>query len=145
MWDCRVIQQFQFLMFILFIIYFWLCWILVAAHGFLQLWCLGFSLQRWEHRLQGTWASGIAAPRLQSTGSVFVEHEFSCSAACGIFPDQESNLSPALAGGFLTTGPSGKSQQFYFLRILHTVPHSSYTGLHSHKQCWSVPFPPLPC
>ena len=30
--------------------------------------------------------------------------------ACGIFPDQGSNpCSPALAGGFLATGPPGKS------------------------------------
>ena len=34
-------------------------------------------------------------------------HRLSCSAACGIFPDQ--GLSPsALADGFLTTGPQGK-------------------------------------
>ena len=35
----------------------------------------------------------------------------SCSAACGIFPDQGSNpfVSPALAGVFLTTVPPGKS------------------------------------
>ena len=35
-------------------------------------------------------------------------HGLSCSAACGIFPDQGSN--PALADGFLTTGPPGKSK-----------------------------------
>ena len=38
-------------------------------------------------------------------------HGLSCSAACGIFPDQGSNpVSPALAGGFLTTVPPGKPQ-----------------------------------
>ena len=35
----------------------------------------------------------------------------SCSAACGIFPDQGSNLCP-LAGGFLTTVPPGKPPIF---------------------------------
>ena len=38
-------------------------------------------------------------------------HGLSCSVACGIFPDQGSRepISPALAGGFLTTEPLGKS------------------------------------
>ena len=33
----------------------------------------------------------MAAPELQSTGSVAVAHGISCSTACGIFPDQRSN------------------------------------------------------
>ena len=38
-----------------------------------------------------------------------VVHGLSCSAARGILPDQGSNpWSPALAGGFFTTGPPGK-------------------------------------
>ena len=76
-----------------------------------------------EHRLQGVWASVVAAgarggcgrcarwlrqvlsvvaaPGLQSTGSIVVAHGLSRSVACGIFPDQGSNL--ALTGGFFTT------------------------------------------
>ena len=45
-----------------------------------------------EHRLQGIQVSVAAAPELYSTGSVVVVHRFSCPAACGIFPDQGSNL-----------------------------------------------------
>ena len=44
-----------------------------------------------EQRLQDTQASVVTAPGHQSTGSVAVAHGFSCSAARGIFPDQESN------------------------------------------------------
>ena len=36
-------------------------------------------------------ASVIAAPGLQSTGSVVVVHGLSCSVACGIVPDQGAN------------------------------------------------------
>ena len=36
--------------------------------------------------------SGVAAPTLQSMGSAAVAHGLSCSVACGIFPDQGSNL-----------------------------------------------------
>ena len=40
---------------------------------------------------------------------------FSGSVVCGIFLDQELNLSPELAGRFLTTGPQGKSLLFFLL------------------------------
>ena len=54
-------------------------------------------------------ASIVAAWGLWSTGSVVVAHGLSCSVACGIFPDQGSNLlSLALVGGFFTTEPPGK-------------------------------------
>ena len=47
---------------------------------------------------------------LHTWASVVVMHGLSCPKACGIFPDQGSNLCPpALAGGFLTTGSPGKS------------------------------------
>ena len=45
-----------------------------------------------EHRLQGPWASAVAAPGLESTGSAVETHGLSCSSACGIFMDQGSNL-----------------------------------------------------
>ena len=45
-----------------------------------------------EHRLQGFRAAVVAVPRLQSTGSIALEHGLSCSAACGIFQDQGLNL-----------------------------------------------------
>ena len=40
---------------------------------------------------QGVWASVVAAPGLQSSGSVAVVHGLSCSATCGIVPDQGRN------------------------------------------------------
>ena len=35
-----------------------------------------------EPRFQGVWASVVAAPGLQSTGSIVVRHRLSCSTAC---------------------------------------------------------------
>ena len=59
-----------------------------------QLWSPGSGTQA-----QQLWSPGSGAqaqqlwvPRLWSTGSVVVPHGLSCSAACGIFPDQGSNL-----------------------------------------------------
>ena len=54
--------------------------LVVASGGYSLLRCAGFSL-RW-------------LLLLQSTGSVVVAHRLSCFAACGIFPDQGSNLCP---------------------------------------------------
>ena len=47
---------------------------------------------------------------------VIVARGLSCATACGILVPQPGiePMSPALAGGFLTTGPPGKSQDFYF-------------------------------
>ena len=42
-------------------------------------------------------------------------HRLSCSVACGIFPGPGLEpVSPALAGGFLTTAPPDKSHVIYF-------------------------------
>ena len=42
----------------------------------------------------GTQASAVTARGLQSAGSVTVARGLSCSAACGLFPGQGSNLCP---------------------------------------------------
>ena len=46
------------------------------------------------HRLLIVVASLVAQHGLYSAGSVVVVHGLSCSAACGIFPDQGSNPCP---------------------------------------------------
>ena len=51
----------------------------LQARGLQQLWHMG---------------SVVVAHGLQSAGSVVVAHGLSCSAACGIFPDQGSNPCP---------------------------------------------------
>ena len=85
---------FDYYLFIYLYIYFWLCWVFVAACGLsLVVASVGHSSSR---------CAGLSLTRpllLQSTGStragsVIVAHGPSCSAACGIFPDQGSNLRP---------------------------------------------------
>ena len=83
-----------FLNFIYLFVYFWLCWVfvsvrglslVVASGGHSSSWCAGLSLS-WPLLLQSTGS--------RRTGSVVVAHGPSCSAACGIFPDQGSNPCP---------------------------------------------------
>ena len=68
-----------------------------GEQGLLLPQCTGFSLQ-WLLLLQsmGSRRAGsvVVALGLQSTGSVVVVHGLSCSAACGILPDQGSNPCP---------------------------------------------------
>ena len=56
--------------------------------GFLWLWRTGASLVA-EHGLQAG-----RLQQLQPVSSAVVTHSLSCPAACGIFPDQGSNLCP---------------------------------------------------
>ena len=108
-------------------IYFWLCWVFNAARGlslvaasggYSSLQCAGFSLW-WLHLLRSTGSrragSVVVACRVSSCGSQALEHELSsCDARAyllrrmwdlsgpGLKP-----VSPALAGGLLTTAPPG--------------------------------------
>ena len=69
-----------------FFFFFWLCGGFVAVCGlYLAVVCgllIAVASLVLEHRLSGGWAS------------VVVAHVLSCPAACGVFPDQGSNLCP---------------------------------------------------
>ena len=78
----------------IYLFYFWLCWVfvsvrelslVVASGGHSSSRCTGLSLSR-PLLLQSTGS--------RRAGSVIVAHGPSCSAACGIFPDQGSNPCP---------------------------------------------------
>ena len=83
---------FKFYLFIYLFIYFWLCWVFVSVRGLSPVVasgghsssrCAGLSLSR----PLLLWSTGS-----RHAGSVVVAHGPSCSAACGIFPDQGANL-----------------------------------------------------
>ena len=112
-------------------IYFWLCWVfvvvrrlslVVASRGYSLLRCAGFSLQ-WLVLLQST---GSRRRGFSSCGTWALERRLS---SCGTWalllhgmwdlpgPGLEP-MPPALAGGFLTTAPPGKSLAVLFLHTL---------------------------
>ena len=85
----------------------------------------------------GTWApehpgSVVAACGLSScdmwalepVGSVVVACRLSCPMACGILVPQPGiePVSPALVGGFLTTGPPGKSLSSFISDFIYLGP-----------------------
>ena len=63
----------------------WAFSLVAARRGYSLLRCAGFSL-RWLLLLRSTGS--------RHAGSVVVAHGLSCSTACGIFPDQGSNMCP---------------------------------------------------
>ena len=75
-------------------IYLWLCWVFVSVRG------LSLVVASGGHSSSRYAGLSISRPLLlQSTGSrrassVIVAHRPSCSAACGIFPDQGLNPCP---------------------------------------------------
>ena len=67
-------------------------------------------------------------------------HRLSCSVACGIFPGPGLEpVSPALAGGFLTTVPAGKPQLTDFKsldkKVSDEIKLTLKTMFFSQKQC----------
>ena len=78
----------------IYLIYLWLCWVFISVRGLSLVaasgghsssWCMGLSLSQ-PLLLRSTGS--------RRAGSVIVAHRPSCSAACGIFPDQGSNPCP---------------------------------------------------
>ena len=99
-WELMLLalDSFSFLFFFFFkwelFIYLWLCWVLVsvrglslvaASEGHSSSRCAGLSLSR---------PLSLRSTGSRRAGSVIVAQEPSCSAACGILPDQGSNLCP---------------------------------------------------
>ena len=85
---------FKFFILFLFYLFLWLCWVfasvrglslVVASGGRSSLRCAGLSLSR-PLLLRSTGS--------RRAGSVVVAHGPSCSAACGILPDQGTNPCP---------------------------------------------------
>ena len=74
--------------------FFWLCWVFVSVQGFSLVVASG------DHSSSRCAGLSLSRPRLlrstgsRCTGPVTVAHRPSCSATCGILPDQGSNPCP---------------------------------------------------
>ena len=75
-------------------IYFWLCWVFVSVRGLSLVAASGGHSSSRCVGLSLSWPLLLRSTASRRAGSVVVAHGPSCSAACGIFPDQGSNLCP---------------------------------------------------
>ena len=72
-------------------IYFWLCWVFVSVRGLSLVAASGSHSSSPCAGLLQSWPLLLPSTGSRRAGSVVVAHRPSCSAACGIFPDQGSN------------------------------------------------------
>ena len=85
---------FFFFFFLILFIYLWLCWVFVSVRG------LSLVVASGAHPSSRCAGLSLLRPLLlrstgsRHAGSAVVAHGPSCSAACGIFPDQGSNPCP---------------------------------------------------
>ena len=90
----RQILFFFFYKFIYLFIHFWLCWVFVSVRG------LSLVVASGGHSSSRCAGLSLSRPLLlrstgsRRSGSEIVAHGPSCSAACGILPDQGSSPSP---------------------------------------------------
>ena len=85
---------FFFLNFYLFIFDLWLCWVFVSVRGLSLVVASGGHSSSRCAGLSLSWPLLLRSTGSRRAGSVIVAHGPSCSAACGIFPDQGSNPCP---------------------------------------------------
>ena len=83
-----------FLIFIYFFIYLWLCWVFVSVRGLSLVAASGGHSSSLCAGLSLSWPLLLRSTGSRRAGSVIVAHGPSCSAVCGIFPNQGSNLCP---------------------------------------------------
>ena len=127
---------------------------LVAASGdYSSLQCVGFSLQ-WPLLLRSTGSRhvGFSSCGSRAPESVVVAHGLSCSAACGILPDQGSNPCPLhWQADSQPLRHQGSPNSLFFIPVLlksHFFSYSVYVPwymiLHNQLPCSSFPLLNLP-
>ena len=75
-------------------IYLWLCWVFVSVRGLSLVAASGGHSSSRCAGLSLSWPLPLRSTGSRRAGSVIVAHGRSCSAACGLFPDQGSNPCP---------------------------------------------------
>ena len=114
-------------LFIYLFIYLWLCWVFVSVQGLSLVAVSGGHSSLWFAGLSLSWPLLLQSTDSRRAGSVIVAHGPSCSAACGIFPDQGSNPCPRhWQADSQPLRHQGSPLFLVFLRSLHTVLHSGY-------------------
>ena len=88
------LNSFFFLIITYLFIYFWLCWVFVSAQGLSPVAASGGHSSSRCTGLSLSWPLLLRSTGSKHAGSVVVAHGPSCSAACGIFPDQGSDPCP---------------------------------------------------
>ena len=87
-----IISTFNYYLFIY--LFIWLCWVFVSVRGLSLVVASGGHSSSWRAVLSLSRPLLLRSISSKRAGSAVVAHRPSCSAACGIFPDQGSNPCP---------------------------------------------------
>ena len=104
-------------------IYFWLCWVFVSVRG------LSLVVASGDHSSSQYTGLSLSRPLLlwstgsRRAGSAIVAHGPSCSAACGILPDQGSNPCPCIGRQTLNHCATREAPTFFFIFFSIMVYH----------------------
>ena len=93
-WWTVFLTFFKKILFIYLFIYLWLCWVFVSVRGLSLVAASGGHSSSRCAGLSLAWPLLLRSTGSRRAGSVVVAHGPSCSAACGIFPEQGSNPCP---------------------------------------------------
>ena len=85
---------FNFYLLFIYYVYFWLCWVLVSVRGLSPVAASGGHSSSRCAGLSPSRPLLLRSRGSRRSGSAVVAHGPSCSAACGIFPDQGPNPCP---------------------------------------------------
>ena len=119
----RVNVPFFFFNFIYLFIYLWLCWVFVSVRGLSLVAASGGHSSSRCAGLSLLWPLLLRSTGSRHAGSVVVAHGPSCSAACGIFPDQGSNPCPLHRQADSQPLRHQGSPMYHFLRREFNIKH----------------------
>ena len=95
LWSDILSNAFSFFFFNFYLfIHLWLCWVFVSVRGLSPVVASGGHSSSRCAGLSLSWPLLLRSTGSRRAGSAIVAHGRSCSAACGIFPDQGSNPCP---------------------------------------------------
>ena len=127
--------------FFFFNFYFWLCWVFVSVRG------LSLVAANGSHSSSRCTGLSLSRPLLlRSTGSsragsVVVAHGPSCSAACGIFPNQGSNPCPLRWQADSQPLRHQGSPTFYLLKNRNKFLNANICHKRPNENVWRSIFP----
>ena len=133
---CFVLFLMKASFFLYFLISFWLCWVFVSVRGLSLVAASGGHSSSRCMGLSLSWPLLLRSTSSRRAGSVIVAHGPSCSTACGIFPDQGSNLCP-LHWQADSQPPRHQGSPFYLFYIKHSEFLVVLSGRNREKYIYS--------
>ena len=135
-----IIYNVNYLLFLfIYLFIFWLCWVFVSVRGLSLVAASGGHSSSRCAGLSLSWPLLLRSTGSRRTASVAVAHGHSCSAACGILPDQGSTRVPCIGRQTLNHCATREAPTCYFFHSFSWKEHRP--EVKSLDYCPCLPFP----